>query len=401
MWLDAAFERRSVMADKKNIVTIDRAALFAAFEIHKSVHIQIPGLPALRGARLAEPDTIYDLNGNVLFYDFPVTGLDYEPIGLVRTAASRFIGTPVVSFYPGGIRWDIGRASRKIEKLIVKQKKKASIIKMQPVCYAYPKLGIAVDWKAGPQKDIQRTIFDVSDLSVVPGSVSRNLRGPGVVSTKKIYRAGARSLKLFKKYENILTSLKRKRLKIEKMLDFERFQAVQLAIKVLIPFYITRRLRFCTHGSSHECFRMHGQEDGVWCVVATGQMILDFWRYYNTQNDIATAMGTGTGGTGWNGEVNGLNSLTCNHFTAQSDMNPTFAKVRTEINANRPFDYSYSHHAMACAGYSRQILVPLGLNPVQSVYLYDPWPVNAGTIRWETWGAGNASVAGFVFLRRT
>jgi hypothetical protein len=145
---------------------------------------------------------------------------------------------------------------------------------------------------------------------------------------------------------------------------------------------------------------MHGQETDVWCVVATGQMILDFWRYYYPQSDIATAMGTGAGGTGWTGEVNGLESLTCSHFDAQSDFSPTFAKVETEIDANRPFDYSYSYHAMACAGYRRQNISILGTTPEHSVYLYDPWPPNVGTIRWETWGAGVSAVAGFVYLRR-
>jgi hypothetical protein len=43
---------------------------------------------------------------------------------------------------------------------------------------------------------------------------------------------------------------------------------------------------------------MHGQETSLWCTVATGQMMLDFWRYYFSQTDIATAMGTGSGGTG-------------------------------------------------------------------------------------------------------
>ena len=113
-------------------------------------------------------------------------------------------------------------------------------------------------------------------------------------------------------------------------------------------------------------------------------MILDFWRYYYAQNQVATAMGTGSGGTGWSGEVNGLTSLSCNHFTAQQDMSPTFDKVKTEIEANRPFDYSYSYHAMACAGYKQQNWYIVGTQPLRQVYLYDPSPVSTGTIRWET-----------------
>jgi hypothetical protein len=111
-------------------------------------------------------------------------------------------------------------------------------------------------------------------------------------------------------------------------------------------------------------------------------------------------MGTGSGGTSYAGEIQGYQSLTCSHFTAQQEFSPTFAKAKAEIDANRPFDYSYSYHAMACAGYKEQNIYLVGTTPEKSVYLYDPWPVSIGTIRWETWGSGISPVDGFVYLRR-
>jgi hypothetical protein len=129
-------------------------------------------------------------------------------------------------------------------------------------------------------------------------------------------------------------------------------------------------------------------------------MILDFWRYYYSQSHIATQMNTKPTGTDWADEVNGLNALTCSHFAAQADYSPTFTKAKAEIDANRPFDYSYTKHAMACVGYRQENYALFGSTPAKSVYLYDPWPVNTGTIRWETWGAGLSTVAGFVYLRR-
>jgi hypothetical protein len=56
---------------------------------------------------------------------------------------------------------------------------------------------------------------------------------------------------------------------------------------------------------------------------------------------------------------------------------------------------------MACAGYSQQNIYITGTQPLKQVYLYDPWPVNKGTIRWETWGdTSHSAVAGFVYLTR-
>jgi hypothetical protein len=70
--------------------------------------------------------------------------------------------------------------------------------------------------------------------------------------------------------------------------QFERLQAV--FVGTMLQWTETRRLTFCTHACSHECFFLHGQENGYYCVVATGQMLLDFWRYNFTQAQIAAAM---------------------------------------------------------------------------------------------------------------
>jgi hypothetical protein len=356
-----------------------------------------------RRSRLAEPVTIHDLNGEPLFYDFTVTSLEGEPMGLVRASANRSLAEPVTSVYLGGPRWDLGTALLRAGE-IVERKLRGKVISTKVVCYAYPKLGIAVEWTTPRRPEPERTIFDVSDLSIVPEQVEPDMRGPGAWSVydRMSGRTVPRAVKRFDSFQKVVSRIRRAvRSDLVATLSSDKFEMVQDGLGKIIVSAFARRLTLCTHSYSHECFRLHAQSNGVWCVVATGQMILDFWRYYHTQAGIANAMGTGAGGTGWNGEVNGLESLTCSHFDAQTDFNPTFAKVKAEINANRPFDYSYSYHAMACAGYSSVGFPYPGMQPSSSVYLYDPWPVNTGTIRWETWGSGVSSVAGFVYLRRS
>lgn len=388
---------------KEHLLSSRQAAAHAAAQIHIGAYTRTPGMTGWRGVSLGDPIPIYDLSDQPLFYDFPVYSRGSGEVGRVRASASRVIGVPVPSVYLGAVPWNESKAHLKAVELIEK-KFRGRVLSAKLVCYAYPKLGIAVDWVKNGRKDQQRTIIDVSDYSVVPEKVKRKLRGPGVypvyenISTRTVPKA----VRQFSSYDKLNAVIQRKaKVELPESLRLEKFDKVQAVLgDRMIALYYSKILTFCTHDFSHECFRMHGQDNGYYCVVATGQMILDFWRYYESQNDIATAMGTTTGGTSYTGEVNGYKSLTCSHFDAQSDSSPTFAKVKTEINANRPFDYSYSYHAMACAGYSDIKLHIIGLPAIQMVYLYDPSPVGTGTIRWETWGSGVSAVDGFVYLWR-
>jgi hypothetical protein len=388
---------------KANIVPQRRAASHAATHLHIGVATKTPGFANLRGANLGRPTTVYDLNNEALFYDFPVVSSKGERIGLVRASASRVLGVPVPSIYVTAPPWNV-EASMDKAVALAKVKYKGEVIGTKLVCYAYPKLGIAVEWKK--ERKTQRTILDIGDLSVVPKKAESGMRGPGAVSfyERASEEAVPESLKLFEAYDKVVDDLQeRSKQDLATRKTMTEINQVYLAIPsvVQVSMFKTKILTLCAHNVSHECFNLHGQENGVYCVVATGQMLMDFYRFYHSQSSIATAMGTGAGGTSYAGEINGYQSLTCSHFTALQDSSPTFAEAKAEIDANRPFDYSYSYHAMACAGYREQRIYIIGATPEKSVYLYDPSPVGIGTIRWETWGSGISPVDGFVYLRRT
>jgi len=362
-----------------------------------------------RGANLGELSTIYDLNSLPLFYDFPVLSQQREQVGTIRASASRVLGVPVVTTYIGGSRWNTSAATIWSHKF-VEGELKGRIIDSKLVCYAYPKLGIEVKWKKGPKGRIQRTIIDVGDQSIVPKKIKPKMRGPGALPVYDNIpeKLVADAIEKFTLYDKLVDELQeRAGLDLESSLELEEFHRVQTSLIEMIPWYTSKTLSFCTHGYSHECFRLHPQESYQNCVPATGQMILDFWRYYYLQEDIAKKMGTTALGTGLTGEMSGLEFLTCDHFDAQNDEiptgSPTFDKVKDEIDSNRPFDYYYSAHATACAGYRQANFHIFGAIPEQSVYLYDPWPSNEGTIRWETYGTPSNSwgaFKGFVYLKR-
>jgi hypothetical protein len=385
---------------KEYLLDPERAAAHAAARLHFGVASSLPGLAGWRGASLDPHTTVYDLNGEPLFYDFPVAGPDGAPLGMVRASAATPLGDPVLSVYLGPARWSVSRAAERATAMVTREYK-GQVLKATLVCYAYPKLGIALEWKK-PRGSAQRTIFDIGDFSVVPETVAKDLRGPGAVSLydRIPEQAVAPAIEHFGVHDKVLAEVEeRSKLKLGRKLERLEFEAIQTSVIGVIQWWTTRILTFCSHTYSHECFVLHGQENGYYCVVATGQMLLDFWRYNYSQTQIASAMGTTSGGTSYTGEVNGYKSLTCSHFDAQSDSSPTFDKAKAQIDANRPFDYSYPWHAMACAGYSQQNIYLAGTQPIKQLYLYDPSPVNKGTIRWETWGAGPV-VDGFVYLWR-
>jgi hypothetical protein len=254
----------------------------------------------------------------------------------------------------------------------------------------------------------------VGDFSVITGKQEPGLRGAGMSSLYDSIsgRSLPKALKNFSLYDKLISKLMgRAGADLHGLIDGDHFQVVQTNLTAMLqPLYKSKILTFCKHGHSHECFRLHPQPKSGYCVPATGQMILDFWRYYYPLNKIAKEMNTSWIGfpindyvTTVNDEVKGLESLTCDHFDAQSDLNPTFNKVMQEINANRPFDYSYAEHATACAGYSKATIQISGTIPMQSVYLYDPWPANNGSIRWETFETASSAwgpVFCFIYLRR-
>jgi hypothetical protein len=58
-----------------------------------------------------------------------------------------------------------------------------------------------------------------------------------------------------------------------------------------ISLYSSRVLKYGPRCQPHDCFQLYGQQTNVFCAVATGQMILDFYRWNLTQAQIAHRCG--------------------------------------------------------------------------------------------------------------
>lgn len=167
----------------------------------------------------------------------------------------------------------------------------------------------------------------------------------------------------------------------------------------IVPLFVSRELHYSPDNTHHHpCYELKSQLTDVWCVAASVQMFLDFYRYNFAQTQLATDLGLGTLGTP-NGlpyandadVVTVIENLTNNALDASMNTSPTWSEFVTEINANRPLISFIPRHARTVAGYTRGRSVLGGI--FKGLLVYDPWPnspstppvtTTGGTItRWE------------------
>jgi hypothetical protein len=177
------------------------------------------------------------------------------------------------------------------------------------------------------------------------------------------------------------------------LLRVDRREVLAVMRLDLVVFLVVRRvLRYSTRNADHDvCFELRGQETNVWCVAASVQMLLDFYRYDYTQVRLARELGLGTlsnpSGLPYSQDalvVTVLEAMTGNALDATMNTSPSWTEFRSEIRANRPLISFIPGHSRTVAGYTRSGLVLAGLSPFRGLLVYDPWPPNAGVItKWE------------------
>jgi hypothetical protein len=359
------------------------------------------GMPELSGwvagTVKKTPLTIHDINGQPLFHDFQVAR-GSKVFGSVRVAASKVLGSGVISTELGARSWDFDVAARKLAPRVKREFVGSRVSAPKLVCYSYPKLGVMFDVQ-GPNGHA-RAIYDVASLARVPEKPMGEAReGFYAWSMYDAIPDADRRLRLnrFKKVDTDRTSFTVK--ERNALLAARTLSPVLRKVKLPYRQQITRLLQFCNHyaydhARSHHCFSLHGQQVDDYCAVATCQMILCYYRYYRTQDQIAPALGYSAGGGCPSDQSPGYRSMSCSHLASSFDGTPTWEKARDQINLQRPMKSGIPGHARACAGYSYVRWLFGGGITEKKLYIYDPWPWNAdyalgGAVTWEDWDAVN------------
>lgn len=392
--------------EEANFIAKDELVQHVALASAQGVAARFPGLEAWSGGTIRrKPLQIYDINGKLLFLDYPVVR-GAEVVGTVRAAASKVLGAPVVAHEVGARLWSLQAAADKLTPGVQKEHPDWKITNIRLVCYSYPKLGVMFSLADAAGKP-RRLIFDVASLDPVPeGPPDGKMEGAFAWSFYDSLsdKERERRLKVYDEVDGV-----RARLPKEKQLELVQVASVAKLSDIAIVVWgwtVSKQIQYCTHYSatearSHHCFSLHGQQKNDYCAVATCQMVLDYYRYYYTQDQIAPQLGYTPGGGCPSDQSPGYEALTCSHLDATYDASPTWEKARDQIDLLHPMKSGIPGHARACAGYSYYTSLIGGISQ-KKLYIYDPWPWNAdykvgGAVYWEDWTA--VTHTNFVFTR--
>ena len=386
------------MAKKKDLFTVtkERAIEHAVMTYRRAWAGQLADFDKWADAEIdPEAITLYDINDEPLFYEFVVMSGKIQ-LGRLKVSATKRLGASVATVEFGPRPYDADKASREASKKAKTKFPKATIEQTKLVCYSYPKIGVRVNLKEAG-RPIRSLIFDVVDGIMVDRFGADELEGMTAWSflDSLTPRQQEDRIKLWDLRDEEVDAA---RSMTPKLFDrgFTRKDAEKLKASFVldsvfvIPFYSQKVLKFGPRCNTHDCFELYAQQTNVYCAVATGQMILDFYRYHYSQDAIATAMSTGASGTTNPNQVSGYQSLSNNCLTATYDSTADWVEAKAEIDANRPVKSGVPGHARACAGWKRQNIFLIGQPPKRWLRIYDPWPWNAdicsgGQIYWEDW----------------
>lgn len=332
---------------------------------------------------------VFDINGELLFYRVPVTKgthLFYADI-----AANLELGSPLMAVQHGP-DWNF-RKLMKEGKQIAEQKHRVKFDRTRIVSYSYPKLAIQF-----LQRGREVLMLELFTWEKVPDERPRAPREPpGHFERWSILKEipSAKKTKNKKAFKERIDFWDQKHpvgdrtIKAE-YLRLAEFEKILTPAELVLSIFDSRELHYSTNNDDHHpCYELRGQLTNVWCVAASVQMILDFYRYNYTQDRLAQELGLGTR-TNPNGlpyarandVVTVLQDLTSQALTGNRNVNANWGEFVSEIKANRPLISWIRGHSRTVAGYTRTRLGVWYL--FRGLLVYDPWPPTGGSIaRWE------------------
>lgn len=347
---------------------------------------------AFDGTRIHRTATpVYDVNGELLFHRIPVARGN-KRVGFSDLAANEALGGPLLAV-SYGVDWNQAAIKKTAIAMARKRKRGLKFTQVRFVAYSYPK--IAIQFLQRGKEVLMLELWSWKPVPAAPKKDRRKLEPTNferwsLLDELPVGRKRANLRKLSARIELWDKTLKRKALRRlrPELISTRSFAKVIQKIALIDTWEVHYSKRPTDH---HVCYEVRGQETSVWCVGASVQMLLDFYRYGYTQTRLATELGLGT-----KSNPNGLpysrvgdvvtvvedmssNSLDCTMVTG-----PGWSTFRGELRQNRPLISFVPGHSRTVVGYTRSLLRLPGQLPFRGLLVYDPWPPNQGTItRWE------------------
>jgi hypothetical protein len=335
--------------------------------------------------RLGTP--IYDLNGAILFYRLPLRR-GRTASGYVDIAADEALGEPLIATAMGQA-WEEKALLEAGTAMARKGRRGLKHDVVRFVAYSFPKIALQFllagkevlmlelhTWaEVAPSRTRDRKPLEPSNFErwSLLDEVPKALRLSRVRSFKK--RIGLWDAPALKKIDPRIVAQDTLRIR-------------EFAVKLVD----SRELHYSSRAADHHpCYELRGQRTNVWCVAASTEMVLNFYRYSYDQIRIAQELGLGTlaipNGLPYarvGDVVTVMENLSSNALDVTMHTNPGWSVFRNEILANRPLISFVPGHSRTVAGYTRSLISLVNQIPFRGLLVYDPWPPNAGVItRWE------------------
>jgi hypothetical protein len=368
-----------------------QARRLAGYELSGLTFANVLPVELLQGSRVPSSATpIYDLNGDLLFYRYPVIK-GRSRVAYADIAASPAFSEPLLAV---SIEWEWDEQGF-LEQAINAAKKIDPQLEFSDtrfVAYSYPKLAVQflsngrevlmlelVSWQ--PVPSLRKRALDEPPSNFERWSLLDEVPTERKEENLRLLRQRIRT------WDETLRQAGEPIYKVASI-DMASFE---LAVKPqLLIVTTTRELHYSLdQGDHYTCYEVRGQKTGVWCVAASVQMVLDFYRYNYTQERIAADLGLGSinnpMGLPYSWDYNvviALENLTSHALNANMDISPNWNEFVDEVNQNRPLVSFIPGHSRTVAGFTDTSL--FGWHLFRGLVVYDPWPPNLGVItRWE------------------
>lgn len=330
---------------------------------------------------------IHDLNGEVLFYRLSLKRGRINS-GYADIAVHEALGEPLLAT-SAGMAWDEKAILEAGTAAARKQQRSLKFDDVRFVAYSFPK--IALQFLLEGKEALMLELFSWAEVPR-EGSKDRKPLEPSnferwsLLEELPDYLRNERAQN-FQARLALWNRLARRKLDLT-VISKNALLAKDLVIKLVDSRELHYSLRDTDH---HICYELRGQQTNVWCVGASSEMLLNFYRYSYDQIRLAQELGLGTlanpNGLPYSrvGDVvTVLENLTSNALDATMFVNPAFNIFRDEIRANRPLISFIPGHSRTVAGYTQSLFILVAQIPYRGLLVYDPWPPNMGVItRWE------------------
>lgn len=344
---------------------------------------------------------VFDPNGELLFWRMPLARGRAASAAWVDIAAQEVMGEPLLATSYGAA-WNEKALREEGRAAARKRRRSLKYDALRFVAYSYPKLALQFI-----HQGCEVLMLELFTWAEVPPAKPRerkplepeNFERYSLLDELSPAQRRSRAATFRKRVAAWDTPALRR---IDpRVIRADLLESARWAIRLVDQ----RELRYSPRNTDHApCYELRGQQTNVWCVGASAEMLLNFYRYGYDQVRLARELGLGTLANP-NGlpyarvgdVVTVLENLSSNALDVTMHTNPGFNVFRDEIRANRPLISFVPGHSRTVAGYTRTLWT---INGFRGLLVYDPWPPTAGVItRWENFATQTYQYAYSAVLR--